>query len=143
MHRTSSILFALITLAVASTASADDWSPISHCGSDACILIDVAQVPKDPSIAIYVYRAGTKRQDYSALLDTLDFSKECAWASDVDGFECGINPRNPLSGATYKKLQLGSAKDCGEIAAAEEYKFQCVDNCERAPRTLDVDPACD
>ena len=137
------MLFALVALAVPPGASADDWSPILHCGNDSCVLIDVGNVPTDPQIAIYVYRTGSKKYGSSELLDTLDFSKECEWTGNGNDFKCRANPRNPLSGATYRQFELGSSKTCGEIDATDEYEFRCVDNCQRAPHTLDVDPACD
>lgn len=79
------------------------------------------------------------------LATELEFYDECKFSKGMKFLSCRVNRKNPLSGATYKRVQKGFEK-CSNYIADEKYPayvLRCIKSCQGAPREMHESYGCD
>lgn len=131
----------LFTLSCAANAGCQDIASYK----DKKIAIDISDGgcrTTDPKI---IYAKVTNGNPNWDLARELDFYEECQFSKDMKFLSCRVNRKNPLSGATYERVQNGFEK-CSNYAAGERYPayvLRCIKGCNRAPREMTESYGCD
>ncbi len=74
------------------------------------------------------------------LKQELKFFEECKFSERRKFLTCRVNSKNPLSGATYERVEKGY-EECGNLAASGKYPayvLQCIKGCSSVPSELPV-----
>jgi hypothetical protein len=132
----------LILFLISCAAEAGCYDLLSY--QDNKILIDISDGGCRSSVKItsVPIKDGKERWD---LKHELEFDDECKFSKDRNFLSCRVNRKNPLSGATYKRIKRGF-ENCSNYSDGEKYPayvLRCIKGCQGVPREIPESYGCD